>query len=387
MTEKFSGYLRGNGTAGTRNYLLILSTVACANHVSEKIAAAVEGSACFCHATGCTQMGDDLAQTERTLAGQGKNPNVGAVVVVSLGCEGVSAEKIVEEIARTGKPVELVRIQTCGGTSKAIAKGTEIARQFKQQIDRQQKVELDLTKLVLGLECGGSDFTSGIVSNPLVGYVADRVVECGGTVILSETTEMIGAEHLLAARGCCEHVGRDIIAAVENVELQAKRMNEDLRGSQPTPGNIEGGLSTIEEKSLGCLAKAGSTQVNEVLRYGEIPSKKGLVIMDTPGYDVESVTGMLAGGSQIVLFTTGRGTPVGSPTAPIIKITGNPDTARNMAENIDFDASPVLEGKISLKEAGEKLFELMLEVAGGRQCAAEKLGHCEAAITRCGPSF
>ena len=207
------------------------------------------------------------------------------------------------------------------------------------------------------------------------------------TVILSETTEMIGAEHLLAARACCPEVADKLLAAVENVEQQAKNMNEDLRGSQPTPGNIEGGLSTIEEKSLGCLAKAGSTAVNEMLEYAQIPSAKGLVIMDTPGYDVESVTGMLAGGAQVVLFTTGRGTPVGSPTAPVIKITGNAQTAQRMAENIDFDASPVLEGKESLEEAGEKLFELLMRVVSGEQSCAEKLGHCESAITRKGPSF
>ena len=384
---KFNGYLRKNGAAGTRNHVLVLSCVSCANHVSRKIADAVKGAVCFCHDTGCTQMGTDLEQTQRTLAGAGKNPNAGAVVVVSLGCEGVSAEKIVEEIKQTGKPVELVRIQTCGGTSAATAKGIETARAFRKELDKLEKTEIDASRLVLGLECGGSDFTSGIVSNPLVGYVADKLVKLGGTVILSETTEMIGAEHLLAARACCPEVADKLLAAVENVEQQAKNMNEDLRGSQPTPGNIEGGLSTIEEKSLGCLAKAGSTVVNEMLEYAQIPTAKGLVIMDTPGYDVESVTGMLAGGAQVVLFTTGRGTPVGSPTAPVIKITGNAQTAQRMAENIDFDASPVLEGKESLEEAGEKLFELLMRVVNGEQSCAEKLGHCESAITRKGPSF
>lgn len=384
---KLNGWLRENGSAGIRNYTLILSTVACANHVSEKIAAAVPGCACFCHATGCTQMGADLEQTTRTLIGAGKNPNVGAVVVVSLGCEGVNAKEVVNGIKETGKPAELVGIQTSGGTTSAIAKGVEIAQKFQADLAAQKSTEIDISQIVLGLECGGSDFTSGIVSNPLVGYVADKLVELGGTVILSETTEMIGAEHLLAARACCPEVGQQILQAVEAVEVQAKNMNEDLRGSQPTPGNIEGGLSTIEEKSLGCLAKAGSTAVNEMLRYGEIPSKKGLVIMDTPGYDVESVTGMLAGGAQIVLFTTGRGTPVGSPFAPVLKITGNPNTAKMMAENIDFDASPVLEGKETLEEAGERLFNLMLDIANGAQSCAERLGHCEAAITRQGPSF
>ena len=384
---KFNGYLRENGTVGTRNHILVLSCVSCANHVSRKIADAVDGAFCFCHDTGCTQVGCDLEQTQRTLEGAGKNPNAAAVIVVSLGCEGVSAEKIVEAVKQTGKPVELVRIQSCGGTTKAVEKGIETAKAFRAEADKLKKTEADMSKLVLGLECGGSDFTSGIVSNPLVGYVADKVVKLGGTVILSETTEMIGAEHLLAARAKSPNVAKKLLDAVANVEQQAKNMNEDLRGSQPTPGNIEGGLSTIEEKSLGCLAKAGSTAVNEMLEYAQIPSEKGLVIMDTPGYDVESVTGMIAGGSQIVLFTTGRGTPVGSPLAPVIKITGNAQTAQIMAENIDFDASPVLEGKESLETAGERLFELMMSVVNGELSCAEKLGHCEAAITRKGPSF
>ncbi|MDD2296593.1 MAG: UxaA family hydrolase [Sphaerochaetaceae bacterium] len=380
------GFRRANGTVGVRNYLLVLSTVICANHVSKKIADAVPGTASFCHGNGCGQIGADKEQTQRTLEGIGKNPNVAAVLVVSLGCEGVSADRIVEEIRSTGKPVSLLRIQDCGGTSATIKLGTEIVSEWHQKYLIQERDEVDIAKLVLSLECGGSDATSGISSNPLVGWISDKLIDLGGTVILSETTEMIGAEHILSARACCSKVGEELIKIVNNVEHSANSMHVDLRGTQPTPGNIAGGLSTIEEKSLGCLAKAGSSSVNEVLQYGEMPKSNGLVIMDTPGFDVESIIGMLAGGSQIVLFTTGRGTPVGAPIAPVIKITGNPDVSLSMIENIDFDASPILRGTETLDELGEKLFAKLIAVISGEQTCSEILGHCEAGITRIGPS-
>ena len=197
---------------------------------------------------------------------------------------------------------------------------------------------------------------------------------------------MIGAEHILSGRGVDPGVGEKIKEIVKDVEKSANAMHVDLRGTNPTPGNIEGGLSSIEEKSMGCLAKAGTSKVMEVVRYGEIPKSRGLVIMDTPGFDVESVTGMLAGGSQVILFTTGRGTPVGAPIAPVIKITGNPKVAEWMRENIDFDASPITLGKESLESAGERLFQKLLSVISGEQTSSEVLGHTETGITRIGPS-
>jgi altronate dehydratase large subunit len=198
---------------------------------------------------------------------------------------------------------------------------------------------------------------------------------------------MIGAEHILSSRAVSSEVAEKVIEIVKDVEESANLMHVDLRGTQPTPGNIEGGLSTIEEKSMGCLAKAGTSMVMEVVEYGAIPSSKGLVIMDTPGFDVESVTGMVAGGSQVVLFTTGRGTPIGSPIAPVIKITGNPDVASWMRENIDFDSSTVTTGEESLDRAGDKLFQKLLSVISGDQTSSEILGHSETGITRIGPSL
>lgn len=382
----FKGFLREDGAVGVRNHILVLSTVVCANVVAERVARRVQGAVAFCHTNGCGQIGEDLSQTIRTLAGIGRNPNVFGTLIVSLGCEGVAACDILNDLARNRKNIELVTIQEGGGTSGAIRQGERILRGWQKEWKNQKRVPCQLKDLTVGLECGGSDTSSGIAANPVMGYVSDRVVSMGGKVILSETTEMIGAEHLLAARTTNGVLAKKLLDFVKKTEDSAKAMKVDLRGTQPTPGNIKGGLTTIEEKSLGCLAKAGHSRIVEVVGYAEQPTKQGLIVMDTPGYDVESVTGMLAGGAQIFLFSTGRGTPVGCPIAPVIKVTGNPRTAERMRENIDLDASGLTLGRQSIEEIGDGLFALLRKTASGRKTASERLGHTEASITRIGPS-
>lgn len=374
---KIQGYVRPDGKVGIRNHIAVIPCSVCASEVAMRIAASVEGAVALPNQHGCCQIGADLELTARTLIGLGKNPNVAAALVVGLGCEGVPAEKVAKEIAATGKKVEYIIIQDCGGTLKAEEKGTRIVRQFAQEVAELKREEVDISNLILAVECGGSDTTSGLASNPVAGYVSDKLIELGGTSMFSETTEIIGAEHLLAKRAVSKEVGDKLIQIVRNCEEKAKTMGVDMRGGQPTPGNIEGGISTIEEKSLGCIYKGGTKPVQGVLDYGEAPTGKGLYIMDTPGQDIESITGMTAGGAQIVIFTTGRGTPTGSPIAPVIKVTGNPNTFKKMEDNIDINAGTIVEGDETIREVGEKLFSEMIDVVNGKLTKAEALKHRE----------
>lgn len=384
---KFKGYLRPDGKVGIRNHLAIIPTSVCATTVASHIASQIPQAVALDNQHGCCQMGADHKQTVNTLIGLGKNPNVGAVLVVGLGCEGVPIRTVAEEIAASGKKVETIIIQNCGGTLKATAEGVKLASQMAREISLIKTQEFPVSELCLAVECGGSDFTSGLASNPAVGAASDILVEAGGTSMLSETTEFIGAEHILAKRAKTPDLGQKIIRFVQDCELRAKKMNVDIRGSQPTPGNIEGGISSIEEKSLGCIYKAGHSPIHGVLEYGESPGSKGLYIMDTPGQDVESITGMLAGGASVVIFTTGRGTPTGSPLAPVIKITANSETYNKMSDNIDIDASSIISGEKTIEQVGNEIFQEIIQVANGKLTKAESLGHREFGIYKIGPTF
>lgn len=381
------GFLRENGTAGIRNHLLIIPASVCASTVASSIAKQVEGAVAIPNQHGCAQIKPDLDVTFRTLAGLGKNPNVGAVLVVGLGCESLKAEDLCEEISKTGKPVESVVIQELGGSLITQAEGLRICRKLSERISLTKKGTFPLSEIILGLECGGSDTTSGIAANPVQGAVSDRHISSGGTSILSETTELIGAEHLLAERAVSERVKMDLLDIVRSCEKRAMKMGVDLRGSQPTPGNIAGGLTTIEEKSLGCIYKAGTSKLQGVLEYGEIPSDRGLYMMDTPGQDIESITGMVAGGAQIVLFTTGRGTPTGCPIAPVIKLTGNPATYTMMEDNIDLNAGNIILGSESIEECAERLYLMISDVSNGMLTKAESLKHHEFGIYKLTSTF
>jgi altronate dehydratase large subunit len=286
----------------------------------------------------------------------------------------------------TIKPVAHLVIQEQGGTLDTTARGVRIGREMLAEMSLLRREEQPISKLILGLECGGSDAWSGLSANPVVGNASDRLIRAGGTSILSETQEMIGAEHLLAKRAAHD-VAERLFAVVRRAEAGALSDGVDIRLANPTPGNRQGGLTTLEEKSLGCISKAGvEAPLLEVLDYAERPTRRGLIFMDTPGHDIESITGMVAGGAQVIFFTTGRGTCTGCPIAPVIKVCSNTPTFERMRDNMDVDAGPIVAGTQTIDKIGGELFEEMLCVCSGKSTKSEDLGYGSFAINRIGPT-
>ncbi|MDU1912631.1 UxaA family hydrolase [Fusobacterium sp.] len=379
----FLGYRRPDGRVGVRNKIFILPASVCASDTTRIIASQIEGAVTFNNQNGCSQVAGDQQLTMDVMAGMAANPNVYGIIVVSLGCENCQMDLVVDAIReRTNKPMETFIIQENGGTITTIERAVRAGRKMAQEASRLQREEFPISELIVGTECGGSDPTSGLASNVLIGELSDRLVALGATSILSETTEFIGAEHILASRAKTPEIKERIYEIVHRYEKALQLVGEEVREGNPSPGNIAGGITTLEEKSLGCIHKGGHTEVTAVYDYGKQVEEKGLVIMDTPGNDPSSVAGMVAGGAQIIVFSTGRGTPTGNPISPVIKITGNKITFANMSDNIDIDASPVIYGPQTLKELGEEFLQELIEVANGKQTKAETLGYTEMAIAR-----
>jgi len=371
---EFLGFEREDGEVGVRNYIAVIPTVGCANEVAEEITQRVSGCKALLHHQGCCHIPSDLETVERVLIGWGRNPNVSAVLLISLGCENVSVDRIYKEISKFRRHVEKIVIQE-NGYRKSVDNGVKIARKLVESAKESKRESFDLSKLIIGVKCGASDTTSGIASNPAVGKAVDKIIDMGGTVVFGEITEVIGAEHILAKRAVSKEVSEKILDVVQELEMKVKSLGIDLRGCNPTLGNIKGGLSTIEEKSLGAIVKSGSSKIKDVLKYGEKPAGNGLYMMTSPGREIEFLTGLIAGGAQMILFSTGIGAPQGYPIAPVIKICGNPKTCSTLYEHIDVDVSEIITKGISLDEASERILEKIIRVASGEKTKAELIGY------------
>ncbi len=365
MDEGFLGYSRSNGKVGIRNKIAVISSVVCANTVARRVAEKIDNAVAITHPHGCGQIGRGFSNTFNILAGLGSNPNVYGALVIGLGCENLFSNELADKIRESKKPVESFNIQEIrGGTIGAIEKGIEICKDFDKKVKDLKREFFNFSHITLGLECGGSDATSGLTANPALGIVSDKLVTLGGTSILPEFAEWGGAEHSLSKRAINEEVA-------EKIKEPFKRFS----GENRSPGNIAGGLSTPEEKSLGNITKAGKSPIQGVIKYTEKPGeKKGLWLMIEPGLDVISVTALAAAGANIIVFTTGRGTPFGNPVAPVIKICGNPKTCEFMANNFDIDASKIITNNKTIEDISVLLWKKLKDVCNGEKTISEKLG-------------
>ncbi len=381
----WQGYLRSDGRKGIRNLTLVIYTVECAQHVAHAIAHGEPDT----HVIGFPGCFDNQYAVRLILA-LGRHPNVGAVLAVGLGCEYTQPARIADVVRRSGREAEWFYIQDEGGTSRSIAKGKEIVGRLRQVIRQNaQLVPMTLGELTVGAECGGSDATSGLAGNPAVGACFDLLVDAGGAAVFEETVEMLGLREVMANRAATEQARSEMVSAYEKAEQYCR----SVRQYSISPGNFAGGLTTIEEKSMGAFSKSGSKPIEGVIRVAEQPRWPGLWVMDSVpdphfmqfGYtnpnDTEGVIDLISGGAHIILFVTGRGSVIGAPIAPLIKITGNSNTYRHMREDMDFDAGRILTGDITLEQVGSELLDLVVRMAGGQMSRSEALGHREYLIT------
>lgn len=376
----WNGYLRQDGRKGIRNVILVIYTVECASHVAHEIARG-EPDVHVIGFPGCY----DNQYAVRMMLALARHPNVGAVLVVGLGCEYTRPDLIALRTRESGRPAEWFRIQDVGGTKAGILTGKSIITEFRERIRSVPRVNMTLTDLVIGCECGGSDGTSGLAGNPVVGAFFDQLVNAGGTAIFEETVEMIGLKNILLSRAASESVRLQLDQTYE----KAVRYCQQVRQWSASPGNFAGGLTTIEEKSMGAFAKSGSQPIQGVIRVSQAPPTPGLWLMDSVpdehfmlfGYtnpnDTEGIMDLISAGAHMVLFVTGRGSVIGSPVAPLIKVTGNTRTYQRMIEDMDFDAGRILTGEITLSQAAVELQQMVISVASGQQSKPESLGHRE----------
>ena len=371
----FVGYIRDNGDVGIRNDIFIVVTVGCVNKVAERLAA-MTGAVAFTHPFGCSQLGDDQTTTQLILRGIVNHPNAGGVLVLGLGCENNNIEVFKKVLGEWNG--NRVKFLNCQDFDDEIDEGIKLINELKEYASTFVRQPVPVSKLRIGLKCGGSDGYSGITANPLVGRVSDKLISMGGSCVLTEVPEMFGAEHLLMARAENEEVFNNIVSLINNFKEYYERHNQVIY-ENPSPGNKKGGITTLEEKSLGCVQKAGSSTVVDVLDYGDTVRKNGLSLLNGPGNDIVAITNLFAAGVHLILFTTGRGTPVGSGV-PTVKIATNNSLATRKSAWIDFDASPTLEGQ----ELTDELFDYIVNVANGTETKNETYGYKEISIFKDG---
>jgi (2R)-sulfolactate sulfo-lyase subunit beta len=380
MTNQLLGYRRENGKVGIRNHVVILPVDDISNAACESVANQIPGTLALPHAYGRLQYGEDLELHFRTMIGTGSNPNVAAVVVI--GIEENWTKKIAEGIAETGKPVAWFSIEGVGDL-ETVRRASWKAKEFLQNASEIQRVPVELKDLTVSIKCGESDTTTGLGSCPTVSQAVDRLVDAGATVFFGETSELTGGEHLIAKRMVTPQLKEQFMDVYNAYINEIKSQGVDLLGSQPTQGNIAGGLTTIEEKALGNIAKTGSKEVIGVLEPAEAPQNgPGLYFMDTSSAAAECITLMAAAGAVVHFFPTGQGNIIGNPIEPVIKITANPNTAETMSEHIDIDVKGLLSREMNLEQAGDDLMDYMYRVANGRLTCAEALGHREFVMTK-----
>jgi altronate dehydratase large subunit len=372
--SEITGYERKTGGFGIRNHVLVLPTVSCVNGVISRISREVPEAVCITHAHGCGRGGPkDLQILFRIFSGLVHNPNVAAVVLVGLGCEVANTKNLYPLIKEAGKPVEVFNVQEDGGSLQTARKGAATARRLLAEVRTQPRVPLSWDKLLVSMECGGSDAMSGVTANVAMGALSDWLVGKGATVIFGENTEMIGTAHVLARRAKNEAVARQIEQMIERAEKLTKDIMGNLASLVISPGNMDGGMSTIAEKSMGCIFKGGTSTINQVVEYGEVPTERGLILQDGPGYDGDSMAGLAASGSQLMFFSTGRGTPAGFPALPVIKVASNSRVYEAMKDDMDINAGTLVEGQ-ALDELRARMIDLMVRVINGEKTKAEANG-------------
>jgi altronate dehydratase large subunit len=383
-TEKLTGYMRRNGRKGTRNLVAVLAAADNVNPLARQLAARIPGVVCLPASYGRGQMGRDYEVSLRAMSGLATHPNVAECLVVSF--EPESGERVAERANKLGRKVQTLSFLDCGGLNECLERGAPLLRELCKRAAGTQRVAIAAGDLVIGLECGGSDTTSGLFGNPALGAFTDAFIDLGGTAVFSEPVECLGGEALLRKRAASSEIAARLVATVHAYDALAREHGVDLAGTNPTPDNLAGGLTSIEEKSLGALAKTGSRPIMGVIDYAEYPPASGVWMMDAPAAAVENVTALAAAGAQLVCFVTGTGNPTGHPVSPTIKITANPNTMQRMREHIDVDLTAMLHGRMNVAQGAQEIATAAGEVINASLTAAERLQYLETNISRIGPS-